>query len=142
MKRKIIVAFILCQLTILFGLTQLKTKVEIKDNWYYLNGEKFFIKAIGYEIGARPGQHPYQGVRPDDLNLMKFDLKEIKIGGYNTIRTWSQLSENQLKLVQASGLKLIMGIDIDPAGDYGNPEFVKECKEKMMNVMNYARKYD
>src|SRR4030043_150552 len=38
---------------------QSSTKVEIKNNWYYINGEKFFIKGIGYEIGARPGQDPY-----------------------------------------------------------------------------------
>ena len=83
---------------------QPKTKIELKDNWYYLNGQKFFIKAIGYEIGARPGQHPYEGNRAEDLYLLKFDLKVIKEGGYNTIRTWSQFSEAQLKLVQESGL--------------------------------------
>lgn len=86
--------------------------LEIKDNWYHLNGKKFFIKAIGYEIGARPGPHPYQGVRADDLDLMRFDLKVIKEGGYNALRTWSQFSEPQLKLVQESGLKLIMGIEV------------------------------
>ncbi len=47
-------------------------KLEIKGAWYYLNGERFFIKAIGYEIGARPGQHPYEGVRADNLDLLAF----------------------------------------------------------------------
>ena len=119
-----------------------KTKIELRDNWYYLNGQRFFIKAIGYEIGARPGQHPYGGVRNDDLDLMKFDLKVIKEGGYNTIRTWSQYSEAQLKLVQESGLKLIMGIDVNPDGNYGDPEFVKECVDKVKKVTAYAKKYD
>jgi len=117
-------------------------KIEIKDNWYYLNGEKFFIKAIGYEIGARPGQHPYQGVRADDLDLLAFDLKVIKEAGYNAIRTWSPFSEAQLKLVQASGLKLIMGIDVNPEKDYGDTIFVRECAEKALKVLTYARKYD
>ena len=121
---------------------QSKTKIELRDNWYYLNGQRFFIKAIGYEIGARPGQHPYGGVRNDDLDLMKFDLKVIKEGGYNTIRTWSQYSEAQLKLVQESGLKLIMGIDVNPDGNYGDPEFVKECVDKVKKVTAYAKKYD
>ncbi len=102
----------------------------------------FFIKAIGYEIGARPGQHPYEGKRADDLDLMKFDLKAIKEGGYNTIRTWSQFSEPQLKLVQASGLKLIMGLEINPEKDYGDPAFIKQCQEDVTKVMNYAKKYD
>ena len=119
-----------------------KTKIELKDNWYYLNGQKFFIKAIGYEIGARPGQNPYEGVRSDDLDLFKYDLKMIREGGYNTIRTWSQYSEAQLKLVQESGLKLIMGIDVSPDKDYGDPVFVKECVEKVKKVASYARNYD
>ena len=121
---------------------QTKANIEIKDNWYWLNGEKFFIKAIGYEIGARPGQNPYEGVRPDDLDLLKFDLKVIKDAGYNTIRTWSQFSEPQLKVVQASGLKLIMGLEINPDGNYGDPIFVKKCETDVTNVMAYARKYD
>jgi len=121
---------------------QSKTKIELKDNWYYLNGQKFFIKAIGYEIGARPGQNPYEGVRNDDLDLLKLDLTAIKDGGYNTIRTWSQYSEAQLKLVQESGLKLIMGIDINPEKNYGDPEFVSECVDKVKQVMSFAKKYD
>ena len=63
------------------AITQTETaaiKIELKDNWYYLNGERFFIKAIGYEIGARPGQHPYEDEKKDHLELMKFDLDNIK----------------------------------------------------------------
>jgi len=118
------------------------SKIEIKGAWYYLNGERFFIKAIGYEIGARPGQHPYEGVRADNLDLLAFDLKVIKEAGYNAIRTWSQFSEPQLKLVQASGLKLIMGIDVNPEKDYGDAAFVRQCQEKVHQVLSYARKYD
>jgi hypothetical protein len=124
------------------GQAQSEPQIEIKDNWYYLNGQKYFIKAIGYEIGARPGQHPYQGVRPDDLDLMKFDLKVIKEGGYNAIRTWSRFSEPQLKLVQTSGLRLIMGIEVDPSQDYGDPNFVRTCEDALKEVLSYARKYD
>ncbi len=128
--------------TVFAGYAQSKAKIELKDNWYYLNGQKFFIKAIGYEIGARPGQHPYEDPKNDDLELMKFDLKVIKEGGYNTIRTWSQYSEAQLKLVQESGLKLIMGLDVNPDGDYSDPEFIKVCVDKVKKVAVYAKKYD
>ena len=124
------------------GYSQSKTRIEIKDNWYYLNGEKYFIKALGYEIGARPGQHPYEGVRADNLDLLKFDLKVIKEAGYNAIRTWSQFSEPQLKLVQASGLRLIMGIDVSPDKDYGDPAFIKSCDESVKRVTDYSKKYD
>ena len=118
------------------------TTIELKDNWYYLNGEKFFIKAIGYEIGARPGQHPYEDEKRDHLELMKFDLENIKKGGYNTIRTWSQYSEAQLKLVQESGLKLIMGLEVNPEEDYGDPKFITHCKTQLENILEYAPNYD
>ena len=100
MKRNLALTIILFHVLVFFGYSQSKTKIELKDNWYHLNGERFFIKAIGYEIGARPGQHPYEDEKKDDLELMKFDLENIKKGGYNTIRTWSQYSEAQFKLVQ------------------------------------------
>jgi hypothetical protein len=142
MKNKLILIMVLLVSSVFSAYSQSKTKIELKDNWYYINGNKFFIKAIGYEIGARPGQHPYEGVRNDDLDLMKFDLKVIKEGGYNTIRTWSQFSEAQLKLVQESGLKLIMGIDVNPEKNYGDPVFITECVEKLQKVTAYAKKYD
>ncbi len=140
--KKVILMILMLFSAVLSLYAQPKTKIELKDNWYYLNGQKIFIKAIGYEIGARPGQHPYEGERKDDLDLMKFDLKVIREGGYNTIRTWSQFSEAQLKLVQESGLKLIMGIDVNPEKNYGDPEFVKECVDKVKKVTAYAKKYD
>ena len=142
MKRNLALTSILFLVLVICGYSQSKTKIELKDNWYHLDGEKFFIKAIGYEIGARPGEHPYEDEKKDDLELMKFDLDNIKKGGYNTIRTWSQYSENQLKLVQESGLKLIMGIDIKPEKDYGDPEFIKESEIELKRVLNYAKKYD
>ena len=142
MKRNLALAITMFHVLVFFGYAQSKTKIELKDNWYHLDGQKFFIKAIGYEIGARPGQHPYEDEKKDDLDLMKFDLENIKKGGYNTIRTWSQYSEAQLKLVQESGLKLIMGIDIKPDKDYGNPEFIKESEVELKRVLKYAKKYD
>ncbi len=142
MKRTLALTIILFHVLVFSGYSQSNTKIELKDNWYFLNGQKFFIKAIGYEIGARPGQHPYEDEKKDELELMKFDLENIKKGGYNTIRTWSQYSEAQLKLVQESGLKLIMGIDIKPDEDYGDPEFVKQSEVELKRVLNYAKKYD
>lgn len=140
--KKIILLTVLLFSCVFPVFSQSRTKIELKDNWYYLNGKKFFIKAIGYEIGARPGQHPYEDKKNDALDLLKFDLKVIKEGGYNAIRTWSQFSENQLKLVQESGLKLIMGLDVNPEKNYGDPEFIKECIEKVKKVTAYSKKYD
>ena len=152
MKQNLTLTLILCITQLILGCSQLEkskteqkeaeTNIELKDNWYYLNGEKFFIKAIGYEIGARPGQHPYEDEKKDHLELMKYDLDNIKKGGYNTIRTWSQFSEAQLKLVQESGLKLIMGLEVNPEEDYSDPKFINHCKTQLVNILKYAPKYD
>jgi hypothetical protein len=60
MKIKLLLLMVLLLNTIHTLFAQSKTSIELKDNWYYLNGQRFFIKAIGYEIGAHPGQHPYE----------------------------------------------------------------------------------
>jgi hypothetical protein len=82
MKIKLLLSIVIPVNTVLSQFAQSKTTIELKNNWYYLNGQRFFIKAIGYEIGARPGQHTYEGVRADDLDLLKFDLKVIREGVY------------------------------------------------------------
>ena len=81
--------------------------LEIKDGAYYINGEKTFINALGYEIGARPGQHPYEDKKELELDRMKNDLKVIKEAGFNAVRTWSELTEEEVQLVQESGLMLV-----------------------------------
>ncbi len=120
---------------------RLTTQVEIKNGWYYINGERYFIKGIGYEIGARPGQHPYID-HPVDLERMKADLKILKDGGFNTVRTWSEFNEDQLKLVQESGLKLIMGIALNPDGNYGSDEYIKKYSDVVKSVVAYSKNYD
>jgi exo-beta-1,3-glucanase (GH17 family) len=119
------------------------TKLEIKDGWYYINGEKTFINALGYEIGARPGQHPYKdSIKHDDLARMEQDLKIIKAAGFNAVRTWSELNEKQVQVIQKSGLKLIYGIWIIPDGKFSDPEFVKAAEQQVRNDMAFTKKYD
>ena len=66
MKRNLALAITMFHVLVFFGYAQSKTKIELKDNWYHLDGQKYFIKAIGYEIGARPGQHPYEDAKKDE----------------------------------------------------------------------------
>jgi hypothetical protein len=46
--------------------------IEIVDDWYYIDGERFFIKGIGYETHTRPGQVPW--VYSFDADVINFDL--------------------------------------------------------------------
>ena len=116
--------------------------LEIKDGAYYINGEKTFINALGYEIGARPGQHPYKDKKELEIARMKNDLKIIKEAGFNAVRTWSELTEEEVQLVQQSGLMLVYGIWILPDGEFGDPEFVKDAEKQVREVMAWSKKYD
>lgn len=117
------------------------SRLEIRDGWYFIDGEKFFVNALGYEIGARPGQHPYKK-RGSEPQRVKRDMAVIKAGGFNAIRTWSELSEEELQEVQASGLKLVFGIGIKPEEDFSDPGVVQEFLDITANVLAYSKNYD
>lgn len=116
--------------------------VGIKDGSYFINGEKTFINAIGYEIGARPGQHPYEDDKELEIARMRNDLKLIKEAGFNGVRTWSELTEEEVQLIQESGLMLVYGIWILPDGEFNDPQFVADAKEQVHKVMEWSKNYD
>ncbi len=114
--------------------------IEIKNGSYYINGEKFFVKGIGFEVGALPGQLPWQKTfNPEQLH---FDIKRIISGGFNTIRTWSSFSEEELEVLKNYDIKIIMGIWVDPHGDFADPEFVNSAKIIVNDVLEYSKNYD
>ena len=147
MKTNYLLAVLLITLGVAGGLSHAaeqepeKTRLEIKDGWYYLNGHKFFVNALGYEIGARPGQHPYIN-RDSEPGRVKHDMEVIKQAGFNAIRTWSELSEEELKVVQESGLKMVFGIGIDPARDFSDPATIDHYMTIVKNVLAYSKNYD
>ena len=113
--------------------------VQITNGWYYIDGQKFFVKGIGYETHTRPGQVPW--VYKFDADLIRFDLERIKNAGFNTIRTWGAITEEELKLVEESGLKILFGIWIDPAGDFSSQLFKTNALNQVNAVLNYSNKY-
>ncbi len=113
--------------------------ILLDDGWYYVDGSKFFVKGIGYETHTRPGQIPW--VYTFDADLITFDLNRIREAGYNTIRTWGALSEEELQLVESSGLKILFGIWIDPHGDFGDAGFRTSALNQVAQVVSYAKKY-
>jgi len=114
-------------------------EIQIRDGWYFIDGAKFFVKGIGYETHTRPGQVPW--VYTFDADLITFDLNRIREAGYNTIRTWGALSEEELQLVESSGLKLLFGIWIDPHGDFGDAGFRTSALNQVSQVLSYSKKY-
>lgn len=140
-------AFLLGALLAMSGWSRAGTPVPpvphlaLRNGWYYLDGRKTLINALGYESGARPGEVPY-GVKRRDLRQVARDLARIKAAGFNGIRTWSEMSEAELKVVQASGLKVVFGIWLKPDEDFADPKVVRKNLALIRQVLAYTRKYD
>jgi len=136
MKKSNIILFFITTISFNICLAQ---NVQVKDGWFYISGNKFFVKGVGYETHTRPGQVPW--VYSFNADLIRFDLQRIKNAGFNTIRTWGAITENELKLIDESGLKILFGIWIDPAGDFGSQSFRTTIINNVNSVLNYSNKY-
>lgn len=112
-------------------------QVEIKDNSFYIDQQKFFVKGIGYE-GILPGQ----SIRTYNPELLRFDMQRILSGGFNAIRTWGAFTKQELDILQEFDLKIIMGIWINPEGNFSNSQFVTSAKTIVNNVLSYSKDYD
>jgi len=111
--------------------------LRIDDGWFLVDGRKFFIKGVGYEPHTRPGQVPWEySFNP---TLLQADLQRIRLAGFNTIRTWSAMSQEELQVVTASGLKILFGIWIDPHGAYGDADFIQNALQHVYEVLAYSK---
>jgi len=114
--------------------------IELKENFFYINGEKTFLKAIGYEVGAIPRQNPWD--RTLDQALIEYDINRILSAGHNTIRTWGAFTKEELDVLKNFDLNIIMGIGIDPHGDFSDPDFVNNAKNIVQSVLSYSKNYN
>jgi len=115
-------------------------QVQVRDGYFYIDGEKFFVKGIGYELSALPGEVPWEKTfNPEQLH---YDIQRILSAGYNTIRTWAPFTSQELNLLQEYDIKIIMGIWVDPHGDFSDQSFVNQAKSTVSGVLSYSKNYD
>lgn len=125
---------------IFFPLFATAQNLELKNNFFYIDNEKFFVKGIGFEVGATPGELPWE--HTFNADLLNFDIQRILSGGFNTIRTWAPLTDQELELIQDYDIKIIMGIWIDPHADFSDPQFVTNAVNIVEDVLSYSKNYD
>lgn len=123
-----------------FPVAGLAQQVDVKNNSFYIDGKKFFVKGIGYEVGAIPGKLPW--ARTFDAELLRFDMRRILDGGFNTIRTWSPFTAQELDVIKQYDIKIIMGIWIDPGGNFADQAFVNQAKQIVTDVLSYSKNYN
>jgi hypothetical protein len=114
-------------------------RILIEDGQFMLDGERFIVRGVGYEPGARPGEYPWQ--RKFDRELMVHDLDRIKDAGFNTVRCWSGYNEQELSLIEEEGLMVIQGIWVDPGGNFADPAFLETALREVDKVVRATSKH-
>lgn len=113
--------------------------VEIRGEWFYVNGEAFVVKGIGYSP-YRPGQLPWS--TEVSLDVMKMDFARIQAAGFNTLRTWAPLTLEQLALAKQYELMVLQGIWVDPKGNYASDAFHASVRDVVYREVARAKESD
>ncbi|MCK9554562.1 hypothetical protein M0R36_01905 [bacterium] len=126
-------------LVFLPALNVFSSDVDIRGNWIYVDGEKYFVKAIGY-AGYRQGEVPAPYAHGQNTDLLEEDVKLIKEAGFNTIRTWDARSKEELDLYAKYGLMVMFGFWFDQdkllGGEEELEEIISRIKEETEQVKN------
>ena len=122
------------------GAKQDTYKVEVKNGWLYVNGEKFFVKGIVYE-GWRPNQSPEHLDRVDS-ELLENDFRMIKEAGFNTIRTAGGLTPDMIAAAKRHGLMVIHGIWFEKDIDYQDPDKIRYAQDMVQENAKWAKGFD
>jgi hypothetical protein len=101
--------------------------VGISGDWLTVGGERFLVVGVGYEYYSRPGQAPWK--KKSEPAVMREDFRRIREAGFNTIRTWGPLGDEELELAADYGLWVIQGLWIKPDVDFNDPAFRRETLE-------------
>ncbi|MFH0909741.1 MAG: glycoside hydrolase family 2 TIM barrel-domain containing protein [bacterium] len=101
--------------------------VGINGDWLTVGGEKFLVVGVGYEYSSRPGQAPWK--KKSEPDVMREDFRRIREAGFNTIRTWGPLSDEELELAAEYGLWVIQGLWIKTDADFNDPDFRRATYE-------------
>ncbi|MDD5738271.1 MAG: glycoside hydrolase family 2 TIM barrel-domain containing protein [Candidatus Omnitrophica bacterium] len=112
-------------------------RVDIKEGWFYVDGEKFFIKGVCYfeahEVFGR-----YEQNTPEVLD---FEFKRIKEAGFNTIRTY--LTPEKIEIAKKYGLMIMQDSDrLCFSDDYKDPAKINEYKANIDKIAGFSKKYD
>jgi len=115
-------------------------KVTLAGDFLAVDGENFFVVGVGYEPGCRPGLIPWK--RPFHPELMSNDFRRIREAGFNTIRTWGPMMDEELALAREFGLWVIQGLWFDPGADFSDPAFQKKTFETVEKEISRMSKFD
>ena len=112
-------------------------RVEVKDGWFYVDGEKFFVKGVGYfeahDISGKYEQNPPE--------VLDHEFKRIKEAGFNTIRTY--LTPEKIEIARKYGLMIMQDADrLCFSDEYKDPAKMDELRANIDRIVDFSKKYD
>jgi hypothetical protein len=115
-------------------------RISVRDGWFVVDGERFFVKGIGYELHGGPGELPNQ--RTFDPAIMEYDLALMKRAGFNTVRAWNAYSEPELELLKRHGMMVIQGSWFNVGQYLRDPTYAKRARERLADVVKASKRFD
>jgi len=109
------------------------------DGWLSVNGERFFVKGIGYSP-VRPGRVPWKDRTA--LDIVAQDFQQIRQAGFNTLRTWTPLTPQELALAKQYGLMVLQGIWVERAKDYRSTHYRQHVYDMVYQTVTTMRGHD
>jgi len=137
MRARIALGFLLSLAMPLFA----SSRSEIRDGRWYVDGEPFYIKAVGY-APWRPHQHPGISYTDTNRHWTELDFERIKAAHFNTVRTWDALDPEELALAKKYDLMVLQGIWLDPKEDFSDPHNQDSCVAQVKVVAEQSRDFD
>ncbi|MFH1368067.1 MAG: glycoside hydrolase family 2 TIM barrel-domain containing protein [Elusimicrobiota bacterium] len=114
-----------------------KGRVQIKDGWFYVDGEKFFVKGMCYFE-----HHGIDGkLVKNSPEMTDYDFRMIKEAGFNTIK--SALTAEQIEIARKHGLMVVNPATMSCfTEDYVSPAQLKMFRQQIDDFIGYSKKYD
>lgn len=114
-----------------------KGRVEIMDGWFYVDGEKFFVKGMCYfEVHTVDGK-----IRQNPPEMIDHDFKLIKEAGFNTVKSF--LTPERIEIARKYGLMIVNPAPMSCFNeDYSGAARLKELGAQVDEYVGYSNKYD
>ncbi len=133
----ILILSVIFNITFAYGAENKIPRIDIVGDSLYIDGKKFFIKGVGYSP-FRPGIYPGA---PVSLELVEADFKRIKEAGFNTVRVWGVMPEEQLSLAEKYGLKVIQAAGIKPDSNFAYEGFIRQAESQVRQMARISKNH-
>ncbi len=112
-------------------------RIDAVGDSIYIDGRKFFVKGVGYSP-FRPGMYP--GARVP-LDIVEADFKRIRDAGFNTLRVWGVMPEEQITLADKYGLKVIQAAGVSPNANFAYEGFVRQAESQVRQMARISKNH-